>query len=396
MFISIVKNRNGSALLVAMLVMGILLATSLALSGLVLREIKIVKNTVDGGRAYYAAESGLEMSLYELNTQMDGWETSDEGVAVELSGGVSGVYNVENTCNSYPCFDDDYDISTRVPPLKEFYDVLDLNESITIPLFVTRDGKELAVRDFTVEFFAAFSPQKHLNVKADNLNGWDVLRWKILGLKNDRTESIGDFTALSVANLADEGDSLLTNAEIPSWFGSISCDKADQSSRYTDKIRCGFYFGGNSAKEVEKEGQVANVFEGHCDNEHAREYYSYGGDEKVDAVVPCYPIHGFLADHSLNYLTLTNLMNPAVFKPGLNKEALSRIFFRVELFGGNDGATGNETAREFADITASGVSGGVTKKLNVMKKRDSFMPVFNFSLYSTYMDEEAHGEDYWY
>ena len=390
-----INNKKGSALLVSMLVMGVLVSTSLALSGLVLREIKIVKDTVNGGRSYFAAESALELALYKLNTELDGWETPAGGIDVSLSGGVVGNYDIDNTCNAYPCFNNDYDIVSRVPPLKEFYDVLELNKSITVPLFVSKDGVIVPVRDFTVEFFAAFNPQKHLNVKADNLNGWDVLRWKILGIKNEKTESIGDFTALSVANLADEGDSLLTNAEIPSWFGSISCYKADQSNRYTNKIRCGFYYGGNTAKAVDDPTQVAKVFDGNCDNEHAREYYSYGGDEKMDTVFPCYPIKAFLQDHNLNYLTLTNLINPAVFKPGLNKEALSKIYYRVELFGGDDGVTGNQTVREYADISASGISGKITKKLNVQKKRDSFMPVFNFSLYSTYMGEE-NDDGYWY
>lgn len=393
MQVRVLKNRSGSALLVAMLVMGVLLSASLALSGLVMREIKIVKDTVSGGKAYYAAESGMELALYQLNTQLPGWGTSDNGVDVELSGEVNGNFKVDNSCSAYPCFDNDYDLTSRTPPLKEFYDVLDLNESITLPLFVVKDGISVPVKDFTVEFFAAFSPQRHLNIKTDNLNGWDVLRWKIMGLKNERSESIGDFTALSSANLADEGDALLTNAQIPSWFGSISCDKVNQASRYTDKIRCGFYMGANTAKEVTSEGSVAKVFEGNCDNEHAREYYSYGGDEKVDLVVPCYPIKAFLEDHEYNYLTLTNLINPAVFNPGLNKEALSRIFYRVELFGEGGGA-GN-TVREFADIKSVGVSSGIKKSISAKKKRDSFMPVFNFSLYSTYISDEK-GYDYWY
>ncbi|MFH1218662.1 MAG: hypothetical protein V1679_02375, partial [Candidatus Peregrinibacteria bacterium] len=86
-------------------------------------------------------------------------------------------------------------------------------------------------------------------------------------------------------------------------------------------------------------------------------------------------------EHELNYLTLTNLMNPAVFKDDVNKEAKSRLFFMVEMFD-------IETVREFADITAVGYSGGTKQSINVKKQRGEFMPVFHFSLYSTYGAEK--------
>ena len=114
----------------------------------------------------------------------------------------------------------------------------------------------------------------------------------------------------------------------------------------------------------------------------------------------CYSIKAFLGAHRLNYLTLTNLINPAVFNDGLDKDANSRLYYRVELFTENGAG---QTVREVADLTANGYSGDSKQSINVQIKRGSFMPVFNFSLYSTYKSNKDEGDgdgvhdwDYWY
>ena len=80
MFKEILKNRRGTALLIALLVMGVFIAVSLVLSALILREVRITKTFVDAGQAYYSAESGIEIGLYALNTRLPGWEPqTDDG-----------------------------------------------------------------------------------------------------------------------------------------------------------------------------------------------------------------------------------------------------------------------------------------------------------------------------
>lgn len=425
---------RGTALLVSLLVMGVLIAISLILSSLILRETRVVKDLIDAGKAYYAAESGVEMALYELNNKLPGWEPEvlENGYkSFEISENYSSVgeFKVANRCNAYPCFDEDFDVSGEfgpVPAHKEFYGVLDLNESITIPLFVAEDdGTGVAnVGNFVVEFFAPFDPGRHLNITADNLSGWDVLRWKVFGIRKGEsgvgagvTESISDFTALSLANRAQEDgvESFSTNATNPSWFGSLRNGCSDgvtdeqKDSRYNSDIICNLYEGAQqNIQAVSIEGQVSKVIAGNCWPWEAREYYlyQYEGDERKlesDDIHSCYGIKEFLNAHELNYLSLTNLINPAVFNVGANKEALSKLYFRVELF--NDGdtlndegvASGNQTVREFAEITANGYSGDAKQSIDVRLKRNSFMPVFHFSLYSTYMNESAgHDQEYWY
>lgn len=400
------KNRSGTALIVALLVMGVLMAISLALSALVLRESVVTREFLDAGQSFYAAESASEIGLYGVKNNLPGWEPAG-GVSVPISVGENAVaeLKVSNKCRAYPCFDGGYDFDGKasgvVPEAKAFYATLGLNESVTIPLFVMGDeGKATEITDFNVEFYANFKPDD-IKITKDGLNvsDWDVLRWKIVGLKEygskTFTESISDFTAVSVAT-----DGTFTDPANPSWFGTSSCSDGEKGRRLTDSITCNNYLPPLSVQN--------------CSQTQAREFYLYSGmtedDRKVDTTYlsskdkpksPCYNLSDFISGqnpHKLNYLTLTNLINPSVFKKPRESDKQSSIFYRVELFTAKDGVkTATDTVRDFADITADGYSGRSKQSVNVKIKRDSFMPVFNFSLYSTYMDKDAgRGEEYWY
>lgn len=393
-------EKKGSALLTALLIMGVLMSVSLALSSLVLREIYTTREVLDAGKAYYGAESGIEVSLYNIKHNLPGWETDEKdfvSLRVDDEQSVVTEYKVDNTCNAYPCFGSDFNVKSAESDLTAFYDVLDLNESITIPLFVVIEGKERKVKDFTVEFYGIFDPNTDLKIEGNKfkLSGWDVLRWKVLGISNDpsvknNTESVSDFTALSMLNTSGEKKS--TNADNPSWFGSVSCNNA-KGERYTDKIKCNEYAypDAGTTQKAQIGEDLAKTVVGSCDNTKAREHYVYANGE-LQSTVECYPISDFLSGHKLNYLTLTNMMNPSVFREDkwLDKAAMSKLYFRVELFG-EDGRPltenyGNKTVREYAEIVSNGYSGDSKQSISVNLKRDSFIPVFNFSLYSTFKE----------
>ena len=408
MNLEIFTNKKGTALLVALLVMGVLISISLAISSLVLREVRITADFLDAGKAYYAAESGIEVALFELEDNLPGWEpgVDEDGeyayLKVDDEFDVVSEYKVKNRCNAYPCFDDeDYEGIDGIP-FDKLYDVLELNESITIPLFVADENVEggiANVEDFVVEYFVKFDPVDDL-VFANkwDISGWDVLRWKVFGINgNDKTGTISDFTAVSStngngsngangANGVNDGE--LTGAEYPSWFGTINCDQL--SDRYNDDIKCLAY--GGSKFEIAEPGQISTVLAGTCMNTQAREYYDYvaAGDEGLDAedIHHCYEVGTFLDNHDYNYLSLTNYMNPSVLNSDrfniVERENLSRLYFRVELEG--------KTVREYADITANGYSGDSKQSISVQIKRGSFMPVFNFSLYSTYGSDAYYDE----
>ncbi|MFH1284575.1 MAG: hypothetical protein ABIH78_03240, partial [Candidatus Peregrinibacteria bacterium] len=183
-FDQIRRNKNGTALLVALLVMGVLLAISLSLSSLIFREVYATKGLTDAGRAYYAAESAVEEALYYIDTKLPGWEPSENQKIGEVGDMAVFEYDVKNQCNSYPCLDsDEYNYESMFP--YQFYDVLDLDESITIPLFAVDGGEVVPVKNFTVEFFANFDPKRDLKFEnVQDISGWDVLRWKVFGMIN--------------------------------------------------------------------------------------------------------------------------------------------------------------------------------------------------------------------
>lgn len=381
------SNIKGTALLTALLIMGLLITVSLLISSLVLRENRVVKNLLSSGRAYYAAESGVELSLYGLYHQLPGWEPIDEGYLIAGISDDSVVeYRMDNRCETFPCVDSRFSFDRQADLDEElartFYYQLDLNETVSLPLFVVdEDGAEiLNVDDFTVEFFTPLNVREHLNLELnpDKIKGWDILRWKIIGLEDgtDATETISDFTAVSNG----------TDAVGPSWFGTVSCNEFP--GRVVPKIICRPYAVEDVREVIAEDGTT--VFSGICSNTQAREFYDYVGgvEDRVieeENIAECYPIEQFLDNHHLNYLTLTNLFNPSVLKESLRpdmKEALSKLYIRVELFG--DGQGGDQTVAEFAEIESNGYSGDTKQSLSVFVRRDSFMPVFNFSLYSTY------------
>ncbi|MBI2634540.1 pilus assembly PilX N-terminal domain-containing protein [Candidatus Peregrinibacteria bacterium] len=375
------KNSGGTALLVALLVMSVLMTVSVLLSRLVLRETQIVKKLIDSGRAYYAAESGVELALYGLAQNLPGWEAENSFKVDEKA---VGEYAVDNRCNAYPCFEKGYDLNGV--EAKEFYGALDLNESVNVPLFVVdEEGVPSPVENFTVEFFATFDPKTDLDValRGGELSGWDVMRWKVFGINEMSavTETISDFTALSMQNMG--GEFFTTNAQNPSWFGTKDCDEL--TGRYADDIHCAPYVAGYEdslvAIDTEAFGQVSKIYAGICSQTEAREYYAYqyiGDGRELAAINGCYSIKKFLDEHNLNYLSLTNLINPAVFKERSN-EAFRKLYYRVEFGEG-------ETSRQYADVTAHGYSGNSRQNINVQMKDGSFMPVFHFSLYSTYKE----------
>jgi len=372
----ILKNlagKKGTALITSLLVMGILTSVSIAISTLVVREIVTTRLALDSAKAYYAAESGVEMALRDLKNNLPGWET--ENASVEVTGG-SGEYSISNRAKAYngasfyPYFDPkEYDFKSFEDHPEALYGVLGLNESITVPLYTSGEDKEQKkIQKFVVQYYVDFKGDD-FQFDMSKLGGWDILRWKIYGvddLKETRpTESINDLTAATVLT---SGDS--TSAGSPTWFGSGECKKTDGIS-----IECLPYTSGDNGVEQEIDGQY--VYNMHCSQGEAREFYKYNNDGESD-VRSCYSIETFLEDHNRNYLTLTNFMNPAVFKTGSRAERIenSKLYFRVVAYD-------NELVKEFADITSTGSSGDSEITLSVKKKRDSYLPVLNFALYHT-------------
>lgn len=385
-------NKKGTALLTALLVMGILVSVSIAISTLVIREIVTTRLALDSAKAYYAAESGVELALLKLKYQLPGYAESDVGISV---GDGEGIYTILNRAQTYPYFDDkEYDFASdtaKVDP-SALYAVLGLNESITVPLFtVDKDGNEAKIEKFVVQYYTKFNADDFQDKKVDGetFSGWDILRWKIYGMKGDaasdsggKTESINDFTAVTTFG------GILTNDASPSWFGSFNCDN-DQDLQGTQAgINCKGYdpvppSSGSTIVTVDIDDKQYEqiVYDKICSPTDAREFYKYENDGS-STVQACWPINSFIEYHKYNYLTLTNFMNPNVFKEAYtwaDRLEKSKLYFRIVSYD-------EPLVREYADIVSTGKSGDSEITLNVKKKRGSTLPVLNFALYHTKPD----------
>jgi len=417
-----VRSNKGTALIVALLIMSVLVAISLALASLIFKEVKITRDLLNAGKAYYMAEAGIERALYELNSNLPGVEVTpeeDDWSEISATSGSKFKYGIKNQCESYPCVEEDMDFSNlsfsdSEHVKKAFYDVLPLNQTITVPLFIVeKDDAGIyivkPIKDFTVEYFADFGKAGQSGdsqLRFDSIQGWDILRWKIFAMKkfvdgSYATDSMSDFVPVTVNSLGAN-----TNATQPSWFGTSNIPCLDRKNDVAGfPIECIAY---DALKNwfVSEENTS-------CSNIEARDHYKYtwwSSDSKYlaeDDVKNCYSIQKFVAIENgnpglnnatgLNYLTLTNMMNPSMFKGGSlkNRTDWSTLYFRIEVGKDpedTDGDSQQKIVREYADITSDGISGDSVQSINVKIKRNSYMPVFNFAVYSTYGKNDYYSE----
>ena len=392
------KYRKGSSLLVAILIMGVLTVMILGLSNLVIREIRQTSDIVSSGQAYYAAESGVENALLDLNNSLPGYETGKaNGKYSVWQYGVFGNknnsntssidgnnanfrYQIRNQGDSYPYFDDDkpiflnsgvavtkstlYDVNGETSNLEKTYNVLPLNQTATIPLFSDcGDGKINNVDDFLLEYYVDF---KLPSTVRGSLQDFDILRWKVFGQSNDKngntTEAISDFYPAHDSSKASNPVCIGTNQSIA---GNVQCILPVN----------------NNQNEVAQGWSYARE----CYATDAGFAVAGGG---LSGIANKCNIQTFIKNHKKNYLTITNFVNPDIIdlsNPTLKSNA-ANIYYRVVAKGNNCSNNDNSPLpREYAFISADGYAANSTVKqsLEVKLKLNSFLPVFDFSIYRT-------------
>jgi len=351
------SKQKGSALIIALLIMGILMTLALGLSDLILREIRITNDFVDSGKAFYAAESGIEEALLDLQQNLPGFETEDGMDEKELT----YIYKIENKTQSIPFVDPeiiDINIAENEPE-KYLYNVLNLNDSFSIPLFTVNDDGSLDnIKDFRIEYFTDAKINPNLVEDAGiTLQNVDMFRWKLTGRnttgvggKTLFTDSIGDYLVLLDGSSANK----------PTCVGT----ERIEHTNFTD-INSGIEYIASCNRGIFK---------------WAREAFLYLGNDTIKRTEDQdpYTIKEFLDSHDFIYLTITNIFNPNVLS-GLSdfeRRNNARIFWRIL-------TPENMMLREFAKIKSTGSSGNSRKQIEAFVRPDSFLPVFNFSLYRT-------------
>ena len=372
---NIYKKQNGSALIIALLIMGILMTLALGLSNLVIREVRITSDIINAGKAYYAAESGVESALLDLHQNLPGYETQDgmyKGIKEggDLKEDLTFEYSINNKSHTYPFVDTEI-ISKEIAqdaPKKYQYNELGLSDSVSIPLFNAKDdGSVEQITNFRVEFFIDAEIKSQYKNSDQSGIVVDMLRWKITGISENPpgerefyTESIGDYMPVF------EGSS----STMPTCLGTDNSD-----INFTDP-ESGIFYSANCNSFVWQWARESYVLEWDGEAE-AYTTQSKVWDPSNNENDP-YTIREFLSVHETNYLTLTNIFNPEVLqeRPGITKEDQAKIYYRIIV-------PDQEIVREFAKIKSTGSYGKLRQQVEAFIRPDSFLPVFNFSLYRT-------------
>jgi len=158
---------------VALLLMGFLAVFGVGMSRLIVNSIRVERNVVDAGSAYFAAEAGVERGLYLQDNSLPGYEVEE---TVTLLNGLEMTYQLEGAGASVPCMH-----------RGEEWRVLTSQESITLPLFSSPENTRVDVSAFTLHYEVA-------DEDVVSVVNRPVLRWKILGFDDvgGHTEAISD------------------------------------------------------------------------------------------------------------------------------------------------------------------------------------------------------------
>jgi hypothetical protein len=376
-------NRKGSALLITLLMLGVLMTLTLGISTLVLREIRVTQSIVDANKAYYAAEAGVENALLGLSRNLAGYEPEGTMAAPgdDYDQSFSYDYSTSNQTDSVPSFPDDQpifvdavsnvgtdgamvadcQISNARNPLalaytkeqvyqdcpRATYRKLGLNETHIIPLYSVQSdlaggtAVPVSVNDFLVEYYLNIRDGSDLYGELQNLKleSFDVLRWKIYGKPLvdtgvQRTESIADFYPGVTNNGPDRPVCIGTDANIRAVQ-----DNAESGAKSETCVFPSLSRKPPTAAEVGSGSDLNDVTLWSA----ARECYQTDAGVAVTGgalikgttigdATGC-QMRDFIDNHKENYLILTNMVNPNVVGIGNMNDpsqlARADIYYRV-------------------------------------------------------------------
>ena len=303
-------HSRASALLISFFLMSVLVLVGMAVSVLVIHDLRASHTMVSGAQALYAAEGMTELGLELQKENLPGYEPVLTDY-VFLNNALASL-TVHARENDVPCTDQGNE-----------WRALGQNESIQIPLFAqaTAEGAMEKVNLFYVDFYVADANGEVFAPPTD-----DVLRWKILGLKTETTDTqaVSEYIPLNGTHIT---------AVDPSVFGTT----VDSS------VPDGYTWG---------------------------KFYDASGYRSI--LNPIYPITSFLETHDYNYLVLTNVVR---------SETEDTIYFK---FHGQD----HPGVCEYAKLATvgTGASGDTKQELTTLVKEGENLPVYDFVLYHTGQD----------
>jgi len=170
-----IREKAGNALLIAILIMSVLLVFGLGINRLIIKEFQVERAMLQGGQAYYSAEGASELGLYDIKTNLAGYEVEDQTGEVESTAGYD--YSISALGDYWPC--DMYGGQVVEDDDDQMWRVLAPEESVMVPLFSGTDK----LSNFKIEYYTEI-------VSSDQ-----SLRWKILGINENSgmTEAISNY-----------------------------------------------------------------------------------------------------------------------------------------------------------------------------------------------------------
>lgn len=429
-----IRKQRGSALLIAILVTGVLMILTLGLSDLVIREIRLNRNLVATGKAYFSAEAGIENALLDLHENFPGYQTNGK---VEYLGDKNNPdfhysYEISNQADSIPYFEKDQLIyvnaqgkivnagSAQAMPVsaatlyslhpEATYNALPLNGSVVIPLskpIVDGEGKMVGmqnVQNFKIEYYFPWDLKNNPNLagNAKLIQSLDILRWKIFGhpslggkINTTVTDSISDFYPALIDNGPKRPVCIGTKQDIPEPDDNLGASESTTCS--LPVIKNGSWSG---ARECYLADANSSDFDAKANLGQISENIAVQKWDPVNGNELC-TMRKFIEGHSQNYLVLTNVVNPAVIDLSNQDIAAGKanIYYRIIAEKNSEvNLSGNESAnaslvRDAASIKADGFAwqDQYKQSIDVNIGLSSFLPVFNYSLYRT--DSSANPDE---
>jgi len=407
-------KSEGSALLVTILLMGVLMMLTLGISTLVIQEIRVTRTVVDSGRAFYSAEAGVENALLALRSNGVGFqpEKQVESLASDdlLDPDFKFNYHIQNTTDKLPAFSPDKPIFVALSKLSSADNVdsmaysqsllyanepavtfqrLGLNQTVLIPLF-TGDGATVdnKITEFVVQYYVNFRKENLIGAFQGvatsealpfTLNDFNILRWKMYGKDQDKTESIADFFPATETSGPNSPVCLGSNLNLRA--GSETCTTPafslpNQNGELIDNPAITLASAARECYQSDAGSQVTGF----------GALIKKATSENADGC----NMNIFLQTHTQNYLVLTNMVNPDLLGIGntgdADQIAIADIYYRVIVKGDEESP---KLPRDYAVVEANGFSakGTVRKSIDTYYKASSVLPVFQFSLYNTDTEE---------
>ena len=360
----------------ALFFMAILVVLSFAINYMLLNEVRSERNFLEGVKAYYSAEAGVEDALLQVSVNNAGAgidpkvdvsfvedafilvpSAFEEEEAAQVSQSKYS-YDVTSRGGANPCtFEENYAGFAR----------LDAGESVRISL----NGNQF----FNVEYYIVNTeyPFDTPNNDPSYVMQNDALRWKILGDRSpgdsySRVEAISDYVSIYDVNHNAPNQ--------PSTFGTHAEFAEYQNGKYYDIID-GVISDTSDLIYTEDYDPLANNF-------------AEGGFHYI--FHPNYPIQSFIGSHANNQLVLTNYLNvipPTAPDTDLIYDADDyELYYRVEPNPDVSSPARYTVSCSAVRVSADGFSANEDFKqsIDVLRPLDQAAPFTDFAWYERGME----------